>query len=514
MSKTNPYESPQTPAAPGKGSDPLLAPDVQTLPRVLGRFDAITVVVGSIIGSGIFLKASTVATGLGSFAPIMTIWIVVGLVTLCGALALAELAAMLPHAGGPYVYLREAYGRLPAFLWGWTEFWIIRTGSLGALACATVIYGDILLQAMKNGGLLPAGLANQIPLSHSSQACVALVLTLFVSMVNVIGTRWAAWVQNVTSVIKVGFLCFLIVAPFLLFKADVANLQPLWPKSVDMSFIKAMGVAMIAVFWPYDGWINIGPVAEEVQEPQKNVPIALSVGMLIVILVYLGANISYHLVLPMASVAGSKGVASDVTQALLGPMGVWFAALFVMCSAFGALNSNLLAGPRIYFAMARDGLFPSIIRQIHPRFQTPAYAILAQMAWSLVLIVAAYAYTAPQAPSPSPLTNAATTPAIQQNPAGDAFDALTDFVIFGGSIFYALAVGAVFVLRAKKPDLPRPYKTWGYPITPAFYLLIFAAVLVSLLVGKPVQTAFGSLLIIAGAIVYFFVAKRTSGAAT
>lgn len=492
-------------------STPLLDPHTQTLPRVLTRFDAITVVVGSIIGSGIFLKAATVAEGLGSFVPIMSVWIVVGLVTLCGALALAELAAMLPHAGGPYVYLREAYGRLPAFLWGWTEFWIIRTGSLGALACATVIYGDILLQAMKGHGLLPELIAQQVPLSHTSQCMVALLLTFFVSIINVIGTRWAAWVQNVTSVIKVGFLVFLIVAPFVLFKADVNNLQPLWPKSVGLSFWQAMGVAMIAVFWPYDGWINIGPVAEEVREPQKNVPIALAVGMAIVIFVYLGANISYHLVLPMDRVAASKGVASDVTQSLLGPMGVWFAALFVMCSAFGALNSNLLAGPRIYFAMARDSLFPAIIRQVHPRFQTPAYAILAQMGWSLVLIVGAYAWTAPLAPVPQQSNAAALeTPAIQQNPAGDAFDALTDFVIFGGQIFYALAVGAVFVLRHKRPDLPRPYKTWGYPYTPAFYLLIFAAVLVSLLLGKPLQTVVGSTLIIAGVIYYFIVAKPVS----
>lgn len=516
----NPYQSPEQPSAiatekqpPGfrEGQTNLLS-DGETLPRVLGRFDAITVVVGSIIGSGIFLKASTVATGLGSFFPIMSIWIVIGLVTLCGALALAELAAMLPHAGGPYVYLREAYGRLPAFLWGWTEFWIIRTGSLGALACATVIYGDILLQAMEGNGLLPDFLASSIPLSHTSQAVVALVLTFAVSIINVIGTRWAAWVQNITSVIKVGFLVFLIVAPFVLFKASTDNLAPLWPQSYGLGFWKAMGVAMIAVFWPYDGWINIGPVAEEVKDPQRNVPIALTVGMLIIIAVYLGANISYHLVLPMKEVAESKGVASDVTQRLLGPMGVWFAALFVMCSAFGALNSNLLAGPRIYFAMARDGLFPAFIRQIHSRFQTPAAAILAQMGWSLVLIIAAYIWTAPQAADPAaPLViTAQTTPAIQPNPAGDAFDALTNFVIFGGSIFYAMAVAAVFVLRWKMPDLPRPYKTWGYPFTPAFYLLVFGATIISLLLGAFYETLFGSLLILAGVVVFFIVAKPVS----
>lgn len=514
----NPYASPVTTEQPSpepQYEPASLLPEGQTLPRVLGRFDAITVVVGSIIGSGIFLKASTVASEVGSFFPIMSIWVIIGLVTLCGALALAELAAMLPQAGGPYVYLREAYGRLPAFLWGWTEFWIIRTGSLGALACATVIYGDILLQSLETNGLLPDIFTSSIPLSHSAQAIGALTLTFLVSVINVIGTRWAAWVQNVTSVIKVGFLLFLIVAPFALFKADTSNLAPLWPESYSFDFWKAMGVAMIAVFWPFDGWINIGPVAEEVKDPQRNVPIALIVGMLIIISVYLGANLSYHLVLPMKEVAESKGVASDVTQRLLGPIGLGFASLFVMCSCFGALNSNLLAGPRIYFAMARDGLFPAFIRQVHSRFQTPAAAILAQMFWSLALIVAAYVWTAPQAAAPdAPLAvTAASTPIIQPNPAGDAFDTLTNFVIFGGSIFYAMAVGAVFVLRIKRPELPRPYKTWGYPYTPAFYLLVFGATIVSLLLGAFSETLFGSLLIIAGIVVYYIVAKpvpRTS----
>ncbi|WP_254507698.1 APC family permease [Anatilimnocola floriformis] len=512
---------------------PLLDPDVQTLPRVLGRFDAITVVIGSIIGSGIFLKAQPVAAQLGSFGPIMAIWIIVGLVTLCGALALAELAAMLPQAGGPYVYLREAYGRLPAFLWGWTEFWIIRTGSLGALACATVLYGDELLNSLKLSDYLPDWLAVHVPLSHGMQAMCALLLTFIVSIINVIGTRWAAWVQNVTSVVKVAFLIFLIVAPFVLLKADVKNLEPIMPANVSLNFWRAMGVAMILVFWPYDGWINIGPVAEEVREPQKNVPIALTVGVMIVIIVYLGANACYHLVLPMSAVAAKDTkVASEVSFQLLGTGGRWLASACVMISAFGALNSNLLAGPRIYFAMARDKLFPAAIRKVHPRFQTPANAVLAQMAWSLVLIIGAYAWTAPSATPAEPVVTTAVDEAAPTEPPtfsltnwfkaafipknkgpAEAFDALTAFVIFGGQIFYAMAVGAVFVLRRKMPDRPRPYKTWGYPITPAFYLLVFAAALVSLLLDYLPQTAAGSLLILAGVVVYFLVAKPETSTA-
>src|SRR5207237_600074 len=227
-----------------------------------------------------------------------------------------------------------------AFLWGWTEFWIVRTGSLGALACATVIYGNSLLEAMKEQQVLPAFLAAVVPLSHWTQCGVSVFLVLICTAVNVVGTRWAAQLQNVTAVIKVGFLLFLIIGPLVLLKADVRNLAPLWPASISLDFWQAIGLATIAVMWPYDGWINIAPVAEEIREPQRNVPRALAVGMLIIIGLYVGANLSYHLVLPMNKVAGSAAVATDVSKVLLGSAGAWVAALCVMISTFGALNSN------------------------------------------------------------------------------------------------------------------------------------------------------------------------------
>lgn len=451
-----------------------LAPDVQTLPRVLGRFDAITVVVGSIIGSGVFLKAEVIARELNAFGPIISVWVVVGIVTLCGSLALAELAAMLPHAGGPYVYLREAFGPLPAFLWGWTEFWIIRTGSLGALSCATAIY-----------------LAQLVPMDRAMQEGLAISIVAGLSAINVIGTHWAASVQNLTTVIKVGFLAFIILVPVLMGKVHADYLTPMWPEAPTADYWRALGVAMIGVLWAYDGWINIAPVAEEIRDPQRNVPLALTIGLFIVIGVYVGANLVYHLVLPMDSVAGSKAVAADVCQAVLGPVGTKIAAIGVMCSTFGAVNSNMLTGPRIYFAMARDGLLPTSLRRIHGRYQTPANAILVQAVWTVILIVGAYAWKSKPGDSP-----------------GDAFDALTDFVIFGGSIFYAMAVAAVFVLRRTQPDLPRPYRTWGYPVTPAIYLLAFAGALVSMLISKWEQTALGSLIIVGGAAYYFVVRAR------
>jgi APA family basic amino acid/polyamine antiporter len=442
------------------------------LPTVLGLFDAVAMVVGSIIGSGVFLKASVVARELQSFGPIALMWIVVGLVTLCGSLALAELAAMLPQAGGPYVYLRAAFGRLTAFLWGWTEFWVVRTGSLGALACATVIY-----------------LNEVVPIARVAQGPAAVGLIMFLTLVNWRSTRWGATVQNITAVVKVGFLLLLITLPLLLAKADVSNLSPLWPEQVNMSFWRSVGIAAIAVLWPYDGWINIAPLAEEIRSPQRNIPLALSLGMAVIILVYVGANTAYHLVLPMARVAGSEAVASDVFYVLLGRVGVPLAALGVMCSTFGATQSNMLTGPRIYFAMARDKLLPSGLAHVHTAYATPANAVLVQGVWASLLVVAAYAW--------------------KSRPI-DAFDALTDFVIFGGSLFYALAVASVFVLRYRQPHLPRPYRTWGYPWTPAIYLLAFAAALVSMLVDKWQQTAAGSLLILAGVAYYAWRVRRTT----
>ncbi|HUY90257.1 MAG TPA: amino acid permease [Pirellulales bacterium] len=466
-----PFESTQSLSA---GAKDVARPALDKLPRVLGPFDAMTVVVGGIIGSGIFLKPAYVAGQLHHFGLIIGVWIVMGLITLCGCLALAELAAMLPHAGGPYVYLREAYGRLPAFLWGWTEFWVIRTGSVGALASATAIY-----------------LAELAPLTRVQQQGVAIGIVAALSLISILGTRWSAHLQNLTTVIKVGFLLALIVLPFALQEQNTAYLRPLLPEKVTWSLWPALGAAMIAVLWPYDGWINIAPVAEEIRNPQRNVPLALGLGMAIIIALYALANLAYHLSLPMDQVASSDKVAATMCSALMGEMGGKLFALGVLCSTFGATNSNLLTGPRIFFAMARDGLLPGAIRRIHGRFETPANAIAIQALWSIVLIAVAFSW--------------------KERP-GDAFDALTDFVIFGGTIFYALAVGAVFVLRWKRPELERPYRTWGYPLTPALFLAMYSAVMVSLLSEKWVQSLGGSLLIGAGVLFYKFAKRRTSWA--
>jgi APA family basic amino acid/polyamine antiporter len=465
---------------------------IESLPRVLGLFDAVTVVVGSIIGSGIFLsKVGNVAHELHAFGPIICVWIGVGVVTFCGSLALAELAAMHPRAGGPYIYLREAYGTLPAFLWGWTEFWVIRTGSIGALACATVIYLDKFL-------------SRPTPLEFWVQACLAIGIVVGLSAINYFSTRWGATVQNVTVVLKVAFLAAIICLPLLMGKTDSANLVPVWPSAGSPSLWKGLGAALLAVMWPYDGWINIAPVAEEIRDPQRNVPRGLAMGMLIVILVYVGANISYHLTLSMDHLAGvvdpatgdflkghkpADAVASDVFAALFGSWGGRIAALGVMCSIFGAVNSNMLTGPRIYFAMARDGLLPASIHKVHSRFKTPGNAILIQAAWTTILLIVFYCNS--------------------DDPRG-VFDGLTDSVIFAGMIFYGLSVAAVYVLRRTQADLPRPYRTWGYPFTPALLLIVYLCVAANELAVHPKQTQAVAGLIGAG-VIYYVIVRKVQG---
>jgi APA family basic amino acid/polyamine antiporter len=450
------------------------------LPRVLGLYDAVLLVVGGIIGSGIFFKAKVLAEGgLGSFGPIIGAWILIGLHTLFGTLALAELAAMLPHEGGPYVYLREAYGRLVGFLWGWTEFWIIRTASIAALACATIISLNEVLPA---DGKLERGW----------QQAFSICLILGLMLINVVGTRWGASFQNLTVIIKLTFLAAIIVLPFLLGATDRANLGPIWPASMSDSFWRALGVGMIAVLWPYNGWVNITPVTAEIHHPQRNVPLSLGIGVAIVILVYVLANVSYHLVLPMDRIAASaNGVATDTFRALFGEMGAKLAALGVMCSTLGGTSSTILTGPRIYFAMARDGLLPAAIGRVHATFRTPANAIIFQALWAIVLVIAAFVWKSQP-----------------NDKLIDAFDALTDFVIFGGLLFYALVVAAVLVLRRKRPDLPRPYRCWGYPATPLLYLAGSSAVMISMLIDKLPQTTVGTGLIAAGVVYYYWVQFR------
>jgi amino acid transporter len=360
-----------------------------------------------------------------------------------------------------------------------------------------------------------------LPMSPLGQTVVALTIIIGLSAVNMFSTKAGAGVQSVATVSKVTFLAALIILPFVFQATDISRPQPLLNIPTDgagiSAFLKALGIAMVAVLWPYDGWINLGPVAEDIRDPKRNVPRAMAIGLGTVIVVYLGANLSYHLVLPMSHLAQSGTVAADVFQTMFGPVGAKIAAVGVMISTFGATNSNMITGPRIYLAIARDGLIPSWLHQIHATCRTPVNTILIQAVWTIFLVVlfSVWDPNEPVATVALPTTadstsSAAATAAVDSGEQHSrrmksAFDNLTDSVICAGLIFYGMAVAAVYVLRWKRPHVERPYKTWGYPVTPALLLLAYAGAFVSLMLERWTQTI-SVLFLIGAGIVYFFAA--------
>ncbi len=495
--------------------------------RVLGPLSATAVVVGSVIGSGIFYKANVIASSVGRFDLVLLAWIVGGVMSLLGALALAELAAMLPHAGGQYVYLREAYGPLTGFLWGWGEFWIMRTASTAALAVA---FARALFQSIypwletvdmarvsedSSGVWITIGSTTiQLIWIHRLLAITAIMA---LALVNILGSRWGGAMQNVTTCAKIGVLVALMVLPFLTGHASTTNLSSTYSKVTDGSLLAGFGAALTAVFWAYDGWNNVAMVGEEIREPQRNIPRALISGMLILIGLYLGATVAYHLVLSMSELAEtpkSSFAAAEACTKMLGGYGAAVASAAVMLSTFGALNSNILTGPRVLFAMARDRLFPQSLARVNPRFRSPDMAILAQVCWAVVLIIGSNWLTRVQVPDwiaslplwlSAPLTQSITGMADKQ-----IFDVLTDLVIFGQFTFFILSVAAVFVLRVRRPDLERPYRTIGYPILPALFLVSATGFLISMLLTSPIESLVGLTFIGLGLVAYQFIKNKAS----
>jgi amino acid transporter len=437
-----------------------------TLPPVLGPVEALCVVVGCTIGSGIFLVPATVAKHVPYLSGIVMVWIIGGLFSLAGALTLAELGAMLPKAGGLYVFLRVAYGSLPAFLFGWAEFLVVRSGSMATLAAAFARYFAQLCPH-------PKGVRDA-----AWQAGAALLAIAVVTVVNVLGTRRGGMLQVLGTVVKVGGVTVLIALPFALGVGSIANLTPLWPISGGGSIFGGMMFAMVGVLWAYDGWTNVTPLGEEIRDPGRNVPRSLLWGMAVLIAVYVTMTLAYHYVLPMDDVATASPEAGHVDQAvaalycrrLVGDWGVVGISVLVMCSTFISLNGNALTGPRAYFAMARDGLFPSGLCRVHKTFQTPANAILLQGIWAIILTVAGTVLiVVPPPEAPRGWTGPFVTAwkGLNQTPL---YDLLFTYVIFGANLFYMLAISSVFILRVRREDLARPYRTVGYPVTPLLYV--------------------------------------------
>jgi basic amino acid/polyamine antiporter, APA family len=431
----------------------------ERMPRSVTLLQAVAVSVGITIGSGIFRVPATVAAQLQLPGPMLLCWVLGGLVALCGALTIAELAAALPRSGGIFAYLLEGYGPLPAFLFGWTELVVIRASALGAIA---TIFAEYL------GYFVPSAAAHV-----RASAALAIVL---IGAINYLGVQRAAAVLSATTVVKYAVLVGLGLLAFTARGGGSGHFAPAWPASVSLSLL---ATALIPVMWTYDGWADTAFMAGEISDPQRNLPLALISGTLCVMAAYLLVNVGFLYALPAAQMASSKLIAADAAARipLLGGAGGAVVAAAVAVSAFSGLNASMMAGSRVFFAMADRGLFFQAAARISARFHSPAVAI-----WLSTVLGAAY---------------------VLEND----FAQLADKFILGIWPFYALAVAAVFVLRRRQPALARPYRVWGYPLVPLVFLGASALMMLNALFTDPRNTAITLLIALAGVPVYLLRAK-------
>lgn len=435
----------------------------ERLERRLTLTDAIAIVVGSMIGSGIFLKASEIANVIPHPPLILMVWLASGLLTLGGALVVAELGAMMPEAGGLYVYLRRAYGPFVGFLFGWSLLAVLQTGSIAGLAAG----------AIQSLAALEPGIEEyRFPLATS--------LIVLLTGLNVLSVKSGARVQNVLTLAKVLGIALLVIGAFALGGASTANFTPSASPLLNAGLLGAIGLCMTKALWAYDGWVNLGFMAGELKRPQENLPKAIGVGIAFVISVYIVTNATYHFVLPLEAVQNSRSVAVDVAKKLLGMKGTLVMAVLTFVSMAGALNSSILSAPRAYYAMAQDGKFPQAIGLVHPTFKTPYVALIVQGVWSVTLLS-----------------------------WWGTFERLTDNVVFVFWIFYALGAGAVLILRAKEPHTHRPYRVIGYPWVPIVFLIAAALLTFNNLSQAPKESAQALLLVLSGAVLYLFFGTST-----
>jgi len=434
-----------------------------SLVRSLGLGDATMLVIGCIVGVGIFRTASSIAAHLNSPLTILALWIFGGLLSLCGALCYAELAAMFPASGGDYVYITEVYGRFWGFLFGWTKLFIERTGTIAILGFVFAEYFSRVVPY--DGGVL---------------RWVAAGAILLLTGVNVAGIRWGKYVQNVFTVLKIVALLSIIAAGMSA-AATHNTVGPNWtPPSFDLSLIQAMGVALVFVLWTYGGWTEAAYVAEEVKNPTRNVPRAIIQGVLLTTALYFLVNWSYLLFVPIESLPKTPLVASRVMQDALGNVGSLFISWMVACSAFGALNGYILTGGRILYAMGKDHRLFTRLGSVHPTFHTPALAL-----WVNAGIAIGLVFT-------------------------KTFDQIMTYSTVVISVFFTMAVFSVIHLRRTKPRHPRPYRAWGYPLTPILFCLTMLGFILDVCVKQPREVTFGFVLLALGIPLYWWSSRMTT----
>ena len=432
------------------------------LRRTLGVRDLVLLAMGTVIGSGIYLVPGVVLRQTGTqTGPAMLVWVVAGILSLLGALTYAELGAMKPEAGGLYAFIRDAFGALPSFLYGWTSFFVIASGSIATLAVAFSNYFSQI-----------------VPVGAVASRLIAVAVIAITAAINVRGTRESASVQNWTTGVKVGALLVMGIG-LIAFGHPPRTASTMWPSSVSPSLLSGIGTAMIGVLWAYEGWQYVTFSAGETRDPQRTFPRAITAATAALIVTYLLASYGYIAALGADAAAHSDHIAADAVGALLGPIAGKLVGALILVSIFSATNGLLLTAPRMYYAMARDRVFFERLAEVDPRFGTPAIAILAISAWAAVLAVSG------------------------------TFEQLLTYVVFTGWIFYGLGGLAVVVLRRKEPNTARPFRVPGYPVTPLLFVAAAALLVGNTVVVQPARAAAGIAVMLLGTPAFFLWRARS-----
>jgi basic amino acid/polyamine antiporter, APA family len=457
--------------------------------RALGLWDSTLLVIGLVLGSAVFMVtggAEGMARLLPSSGLLLAAWVAGGAISFAGALVYAELGAALPRAGGQYLFLREAYGDLTGFLYGWTLFAVIHTGSLAALAVGYAEYFGVFFPALGTRHVLLAIPIPGHPLAISAGQLNAAFVLVLLSVINYFGVKEGSVFQGIVTVVKLlSFAGFMLLGA-VIGKGSLGHFVPILPVAAGPAAPAAgLGLgkfilAMVAMLWAYEGWNNITFTAGEIKNPQRNLPLSLILGMAAITLIYVGMNVLYLYAMPIGDMLGTPRIAEAAAGALFGPVGSRLMALAVLISVFGCISATVISGPRVFFAMARDGLFFKAMAEVHPRHRTPARAIIWQCVWSSALCLSGQ------------------------------YDQLYTYVIFAAVLFYALAGASVIILRRRHPEWPRPYRTWGYPWTPILFVSVCVVVLANTLWQKPAESGFGLLILACGLPAYLFWKGRKS----
>jgi len=439
-----------------------------TLVRGLGLLDSVLLLISGIIGSSIFLTAKDIATPLPQPVLFLLVWVLGALISLCACFAFAELGSMFPDSGGQYIYLREAYGDLVAFLYGWMLFAVANGGSIAALSVAAAAYSGQVVPFVSQNHVVFSILGVMVTRAH----LFALLLIGVLTCVNVLGLRWGALLQNVSTWTKFTAMAAFVTLGFAIGKGHWSNFQA---HGVSLNvglgptqLISALGVGLIAVFWAYDGWVYITWVAGEVKEPRKNVPLAMVLGVLAVGVIYVAMNLTYMYAMPLKEIAANETIVHAAATVLFSPQAATWLSLMIAVSCFSAAATCTLAGARVYMAMAQDGVFFKRMAVIHPQWRTPAFSLIGQGIWAAALTLSG------------------------------RYDQLYTYVIYGMVLSYTLTVIGMFLLRWKRPEIPRPYRCTGYPWLPAIYVLIGTAWTLNTIITRPTEAFWGTAIVLIG----------------